>query len=543
MPIAPADEHMQSAAGSDPHRHWIGNVALVLLGLCGIFAPARAWESDRGDGSFANPPLYADYPDPDIIRVGDDFYFITTTFVNTPGLRILHSQDLVNWEIVSHVIPRIEGRKEYNLEGGHAYRTGIFAPSLRYHDGTFYVAVTPVGQNTRVYYSKDIRGPWRFHELDRGAFDPGLFIEPDGAAYIVTSGGWDGTGTLLTLNSDLSRVVAAQKIFYIKGAEGSKVVKRGEWYYLFNSIPSKLALTVSRSRSIFGPWETKPQLDDTTGGHQGAIVELPDGTWYGFVMLDAGAIGRVTNISPIFWRDDWPVWGSPEAPGRVPAGAAKPIPGKPRRQPSTSDDFQAPALGLQWQWNHNPDDTRWSLTDRPGFLRLRPTIAGEFWTARNTLTQKGQGPWSRGVVKIDLRHVRPGLICGFGTLGKFSAQIAVSCGADDRHSLGMQVRNDGIGVETRVASHPIEATEIFLRTEMDFTRSTGACHYSLDGVEWTALGGEFPLAYDWRTGTFQGVQYSIFCYSREPNDGFADVDWFQFSDRPDQSRAAAAASP
>jgi beta-xylosidase len=252
-------------------------------------------------------PCYADYPDPDIIRVGDDFYFATTTFVNTPGLTILHSQDLVNWEIVSHVVPRLDGRTQYDLKDGNAYRAGLFASSLRYHNGTFYVVVTPVNQNTRVYYSKDIRGPWQYHELDRAAFDPGLFIESDGTGYIATSGGWDGHVTLLKLSADFSKVVEARGIFYYKGVEGSKVVKRSDWYYIFNALPSKLGLTCSRATNIFGPYETIEPLNDRTGGHQGAIVDLPDGSWYGFVMKDCGAVGRMTFLSPIFWTNDWPV--------------------------------------------------------------------------------------------------------------------------------------------------------------------------------------------------------------------------------------------
>lgn len=506
-------------------------VAIVGLLLAGS-GSLRAWQSDAGDGTFTNPPLYADYPDPDIIRVGDDFYFATTTFVNTPGLRLLHSRDLVNWEIVGHIVPRLDGRKEYNLEGGSAYRAGIYAPSLRYYNGTFYVAVTPVKQNTRIYYANDIRGPWKYHELDRPAFDPGMFIEADGRGYIITSGGWDGTGTLLTLDKEFARVVSAEKAFYIKGAEGSKVVKRGEWYYLFNSIPSKLAMTVSRAKQLTGPWETKAQIDDHTGGHQGAIVDLPDGSWYGFVMCDSGAVGRMTNISPMLWQDDWPVWGTPEAPGVVPSKARKPIQGQPVMQPATSDDFSSPHLGLQWQWNHNPDDARWSLSERAGFLRLRPTQAADFWLARNTLTQKGQGPWSRGDVKLDLRNLKAGMLCGFGTLGKISANIATTRDSDNRVVLSMRVRNDGVGEEVRVQALPIDAEEIFLRTEMDFVNKRGACAFSVDGKEWRNLGGDFPLLYDWRTGTFQGEQYAIFCYT--PHDGiegYVDVDSFQFSDQ------------
>lgn len=515
-------------------------IALVLF-ICASPISLHAWRSDQGDGTYRNPPLYADYPDPDIIRVGSDFYLVSTTFVNTPGIRILHSRDLVNWEIVGHVVNRLEGRPEYDLAGGSAYRSGLFAASLRHYDGVFYLAVTPVRQNTRIYCSTDIHGPWKYHELDAAAFDPGLFIAADGTGYIMTSGGWDGTGTLLTLSRDFSRIVARKKVFYIKGAEGSKVVRRGEWYYLFNSIPSRLALTVSRSHSLSGPWETRFELDDRTGGHQGAIVDLPDGSWYGFIMRDSGAIGRVTNLCPIFWQDDWPVWGTPDAPHRVPAVARKPIQGQPLRQPTTSDDFNSPTLGLQWQWNHNPDNTKWSLTERPGCLRLHPTIAHDFWLARNTLTQKGQGPWCRGEVVLDLSHLEPGIACGFGTLGKISARIAIDCAADRKLSLRMEVTNDGTGTEMRVQSRSLSATRVWLRTDMDFRRSKGKCAYSLDGRSWENLGGEFPLAYDWRTGTFQGEQFAIFCYSPRPSAGFLDVESFRFSDQPDVTETGVAA--
>ena len=545
---------MKVRTGSNPvpphrRRDWRlrKSRACRCAAICALLAAAggaaavsvRAWQSDRGDGSFANPPLSADYPDPDVIRVGDDFYWIATTFVNTPGLTVLHSRDLVNWEIVSHVIVRLDGRKEYDLTGGTAYRSGNFAASLRYRHGTFYVAVTPVGQHTRIYSATDIRGPWECRELDRSAFDPGLFLAADGTAYVATAGGWDGTITLLQLDPGMTKVVAERKIHYVAGAEGSKLVQRGDWYYLFNSIPAKLALTVSRARSLFGPWETRPQIDDRTGGHQGAVVELADGAWYGFVMCDRGPIGRVTQFSPVFWRDDWPVWGRPDRPGLVPAVARKPIQGQAVRQPATSDEFDSPTLGGQWQWNHNPDDRRWSLGERAGFLRLHPAPAAEFWDARNTLTQKGQGPWSRGVVKLDLRHLAAGTTCGFGTLGKISAHLAVVCAGDGRRYLTMKVRNDGVGTDVRVRAQPIAAQDLWLQTAMDFDRRTGRCAYSTDGVNWTGLGGDFPLAYDWRTGTFQGEQYAIFCYSEREVGGWVDVDWFHFSDRPDGPAAPA----
>ncbi len=504
-------------------------VVAAALMLSAAAASAQVWRSDQGDGTFRNPVLFADYPDPDIIRVGSDYYFATTTFANTPGITILHSRDLVNWTLASHLVDRLEGKPEYDLQGGNAYRHGLYASSLRYHAGTYYLANTPVGQKTRIWYAKDVRGPWRYHELEREAFDPGLFIEPDGKAYLATASTADGTITLLTLDAALAHVTDARKIHYIKGAEGSKIIRRGDYYYLFNALPPRLALSVSRSRSLFGPWETRDQIDDKTGGHQGALVDLPDGRWFGFVMEDSGAIGRMTNMSPVFWQDDWPVWGTPEAPGRVPRRARKPIPGGRFAEPASSDDFGKPLLGLQWQWNHNPEPARWSLTDRPGWLRLKPTVATGFWSARNTLVQKGQGPASRAEVKLDIRHLAAGDRCGFGTFGQFSGNLTVQGAAGGKATLAMEVTEDTVaGARTAIrATAPLPQTEaLWLRTDTDFTTDRARVAYSLDGRRWTGLGGDFPLAFAWRTGTFQGEQLALFCYAPTPSRGWLDVDRF-----------------
>lgn len=503
--------------------------ATVLLG-CPAGLEAQVWHSDQGDGTYRNPPLYADYPDPDIIRVGSDFYFVTTTFANAPAMTILHSRDLVNWTIAAHLTDRLDGNPRYDLTDGGEYRHGFFAASLRHHDGMFYLAVSPIGQNTRIYRAPSVQGPWTYAEIDRHAFDPALFFDDDGQAYLATSIGSDGTVTLLTLDKGLRRVTAEKVIHYNKGAEGSKIIKRGGYYYLFNAIPSRLALTVSRARSLEGPWKTRPQIDDTTGGHQGALVDLPGGGWYGFVMVDAGAIGRMTNISPVFWKDDWPVWGTPEAPGRVPERAPKPIAGQPAAQPRSSDDFSAARLGPQWQWNHNPDDSRWSLTERPGYLRLHATRADRLWDARNTLTQKGQGPRGRGIVRLDLEGIRAGDVCGFGTFGKISAQLSVVGGAGGRRTLAMMVTDsteNGPVTRTRASALPLAGSTVWLRTDMDFTTGEGHVAYSPDGKDWTEVGGAFPLRFDWRTGTFQGQQFAISCYNPAPDGGgFLDIDSF-----------------
>jgi beta-xylosidase len=488
--------------------------------------------------SYINPPIYADYPDPDIIRVGNDFYFSTTTFIDVPGLTILHSRDLVHWEIVTHLVSQLTGSPNYNVTNGvQNYGNGVFASSLRYYNGTFYCAETQNGQSTRIYYSRNIAGPWQYNQLTVGAFDPGLFIETNGTAYIVTAGGWQSNTTFLTLNSTLTQVVGTHVITNGLGLEGSHVAKRGSYYYIFNAQPSTASLYVSRATNLFGPYTFMKSLDDGHGGHQGAIVDMPDGTDYGFVMKDSGTIGRMTYISPMFWSNNWPVWGTSNAPGRVPATAPVPIVGAPAYSIPTSDDFSSPTLNLQWQWNHNPDNTKWSLTERPGFLRLHPTGATNFWYARNTLIQKGLGPYSAADIKLDLSNLQPGDNCGLGALGKTNGTIAVNCNGPGNYTLSLTLiasldSTKNNLANTTLATTPYTNTTIFLRVSMDFIKSKGTVLYSADGRNWTPLGSQFNIAYDWLTGTFQGEQYAIFCFNPQPGSGYVDVDWFRLEPPP-----------
>lgn len=263
------------------------------------------------------------------------------------------------------------------------------------------------------------------------------------------------------------------------------------------------------------------------------IVELPDGNWYGFVHQDRGAVGRVTSISPIFWDDDWPIWGTKEEPNKVPAKARKPVQGKPVKQPATSDEFNSKELGHQWLWNHNPDNTRWSLTERPGFLRLRPTQSDRYWTARNTLTQKSQGVTCSGTVKLDLSKIQEGDIVGFGTFGKYNGHIcATRSGNKLLLAMNVVTANDPEdSVDERETNIPFPSATLYLRTDMEFRTNKGRVAYSADGKEWKYLGGEFDLAFDWQKGTFQGQQFGIFAYNPKGSSGYADVDWFHFSDK------------
>jgi beta-xylosidase len=485
---------------------------------------------------YVNPPIYADYPDPDIIRVGNDFYFSTTTFIDVPGLTILHSRDLVHWEILTHLISQLTGNPSYNITNGiQNYRNGVFASSLRYYNGTFYCVDQPNGQPTAlIFYSTNILGPWHTNVLNVGAFDPGLYIDTNGAGYIATAGGYQNNTTFLTLNSTFSQVVATTVITNGLGLEGSHVYKVGNYYYIFNSQPATGNMYISRAANLFGPYTFKYSLNNSLGGHQGGIVDMPDGSYYGFNLKDSGAIGRMTYISPIFWSNGWPVWGTSNAPGQIPASAPMPVVGAPAYQIATSDDFSSPTLGVQWQFNHNPDNTRWSLTTRPGFLRLMPTGATNFWYARNTLIQKGQGPRSGAEVKFDLSHLQSGDVCGLGTLGKTNGNISVTCSSPGAFTLSMNtiVPTDSTDTNlttTTYATAPFSGTTIYLRTGLDFINNLGTLLYSTDGITWTQLGIQFPLAYDWATGTFQGEQFALFCYNPHPGTGYLDVDWFRFT--------------
>ncbi|MDQ8203518.1 family 43 glycosylhydrolase [Pelagicoccus sp. SDUM812003] len=513
----------------------VGRIALAVSALF-VVPSLLAWQSDNGDGTFSNPVLYADYPDPDIIRVGDDFYMVSTTFVDVPGIRILHSQDLVNWEIAGHAAIEVDGGEAYDLEGDTAYRGGYWACSLRHHDGTFYVLVNPTFGNARLYYADDVSGDWQYHQLDRPAYDPGLFFDDDGTGYIVSG---HSRMTLMELSSDYSSVVSQTNDVFDAGGEGAHVIKRGDYYYVFNANPTvwPFQLRCSRATDLQGPWETgHVVLTATTGGHQGSVVELADGSWFGFVHQDSGAIGRMPNIGPVFWEDDWPVFGTPDARDQIADTYEKPILGKAIAQPATSDDFTSSELGLQWQWNHNPDASKWSLSERSGYLRLKPSQADRFWTARNTLTQKGQGPESHGIVKLDVSALQSGDRAGIGTLGKVNSNIFVSVDSEGSKTLRSSMDHRGVGAHDGAVPIALESDTVYLRVDLDFVEELGMCSYSYDGESWTRFGGIFTLGFDITHATFQGQKFALFCYNTETDDspGYVDVDSFTFGETADQ---------
>ncbi|MBN2536045.1 MAG: family 43 glycosylhydrolase, partial [Spirochaetales bacterium] len=491
---------------------------MLLMTVC-LFAD---WQSDNGDGTFKNPPLYADYPDPSIIRVGNDFYFASTTFVNVPGLVILKSKDLVNWEIAGHCISSFTGNNAYNMQGGTKYGNGCFAPSICYKSGTFYVAVTINGENTRIYYANDVSGSWNYHQFNAGYFDPCLFIDDDGTPYLAYGGAWENRIRMLQLNSNLSGVVEEREIISYNNIEGTHLTKHNGRYYLFNAVPAQ-RLLCSRASNVWGPYgETITLCEAGSGGHQGGIVDLPDGSYWGYIMQDDGAIGRMTRICPVTWDSEWPRFGRVGNLGRVESSYTKPIQNQPVKVPPTSDEFNGSSSGIQWMWNHNPDNSRWSLTGSA--LRLQAVTAPNFWNARNSLTQKGQGPASSGSIKIDCSAMQPGDIGGLGMLGDPHGYIAVT--TNPRRI----IMSEEDSVKATVDN--ISADILYFRIEMNFNNNQARFFWKDDSRDWQQSGTTITMGFDWQNGTFQGEQYAILCFNSSGNSGYMDVDWFRFDDKP-----------
>jgi xylan 1,4-beta-xylosidase len=494
----------------------------MLIAGANLFA---GWQSDNGDGTFKNPPLYADYPDPSIIRVGNDFYLASTTFVNVPGLVILHSQDLVNWEIVGHCISSFPSGGKYDMIGTIQYAGGCFAPSIAYKDGMFHVAVTPNGESTRIYHATNPQGPWTYTQLSSGYFDPCIFIESNGTPYLAWGGAWENAIKMIQLNSTLTGTTGSQQtILSYTGIEGTHMTKYGSYYYIFNAVPGSLSIVCSRSTTLWGPYgETTNLCSDATGGHQGGIIDMPDGSYWGYIMKDCGSIGRMTNICPITWEKNWPKFGRSGHTGTVESSYTKPIANKPIMAPATSDEFNSSTLGLQWMWNHNPDNTKWSLTGSA--LRLKPSTAPDFWSARNTLTQKGQGLTSSGSIKIDTSAMQPGDIMGLGMLGDPRGYIAVT--RDPRRIIMSE--EDSV----RATVNNVSAYILYFRVEMNFSANQARFFWRDDNTTtWQQLGTTITMGYDWQNGTFQGEQYAILCFNPGSSTGYMDVDWFRFDDKP-----------
>ena len=515
----------------------------------------RTWTADNGNGTFSNPLFYDEFSDPDLIRVGDEFYMTGTTMHAMPGLPVLHSRDLVNWELVSYALDRLDLGPEYRLEGGREiYGKGIWAPTFRYHAGTFHIFSNVNGQTTQHFTATDPRGPWTRTPMKRSLHDLSVLFDDDGKVWVV----WGYQDMRLAqLDETLTDIVpGTERVLFAKDAgmgEGAHFYRIDGKYYIISAwYAGRMRLAAARADRLDGPWEvnreisadetfglrqghrlrgngTGPQIVVTPGNptargtmsmHQGGVVRTPAGEWWGFSMMDANSVGRLTALSPVTWKDGWPYFGLPGNLGRTPRVWVKPktaarVP--PRAPYVRSDAFSGPRLANAWQWNHVPNDSAWSLTERPGWLRLHSMRAPDFWTARNTLTQRAVGPRSSATTVLDAAGMRPGGVAGLALLNRPYAWLGVRRTAD---GLVLEQYDQ---TDDSTATAPLRGARVWLRAECDFLTERARFSYSIDGARWTPFGRPFTMAFQLKT--FQGVRFALFHHDSEgAPGGVADFD-------------------
>jgi beta-xylosidase len=529
---------------------------LLWLVLAATVASPATWTADNGNGTFTNPLFYEEFSDPDLIRVGDDYYLTGTTMHAMPGLPVLHSRDLVNWRLLGYAFDRLDLGPEFRLEEGkEIYGQGIWAPSFRHHDGVFHIFTNINRHTTQHFTATNPAGPWTRVPMKRSLHDLSVLFDDDGKVWVV----WGyRTIRLARLNADLTDLVPGTERIILENSndigEGLHFYKIDGTYFLVSAwYVDRMRLACARAKSPDGPWETNPAISldedwglaqgnrmwDTKGPpfkvtpgdpaargrlslHQGGIVRTPSGEWWGFSMMDYNSLGRLTGLSPVTWQDGWPYFGVPGNLRRSPRTWLKPATGHtapPSAPYERNDDFSGPALTDVWQWNHHPDDARWSLAERPGHLRLHALPAPDFWRARNTLTQRSIGPRSSPTAVLDAANLKPGDVAGLALLNLPYAWLGV---CREAGGFVLEQFNQLSGKSERV---PLAGPRVWLRADCDFLTELATFSYSTDGITYQSIGGTFTMVFQLKT--FQGVRYALFAFNAAGTPGGrADFDSF-----------------
>ncbi|MBR5277287.1 MAG: family 43 glycosylhydrolase [Bacteroidaceae bacterium] len=491
----------------------------------------RTSTADCDAHRFANPVIFGDFPDPDVIRVGDTYYMISTTMHIFPGATILQSKDLVHWEYCYNPLESIEKSEAYNLENGkQRYGHGQWATALQYNKGIYYILFTTLDEGSYLLTSDNIKGPWNKRKLATGYYDCGVLFDGDD---IYVAHGIDNIRIAKVdkhFNKIEERVVAKQSVK--PGLEGSRLYKIGDYYYIYATYGGVPAYqTIFRSKNIFGPYEEKFLLDDRNI-HQGALINTEGGEWWTMLFADRGAYGRMPYLLPVEWKDGWPAIQVNSDKSEI------------YRKPSlkeyrnnglvTNDNFRHYDMGLQWGWNHNSDNSRWSLTERPGYLRLyTASVTDNLYSARNTLTQRILGyhhsdGLTYGTIAMDISKMKDGDIAGLAVMQDPSAFIAVKQVGRKRyimHSTLSLRKND----KTESMGERIKATTLYLRIVTDYSSSKARFYYSTDNTTYKEFGAEFTMRYD--LSVFTGNKFAIFNYATKGLGGHIDVDWFSTEPR------------
>lgn len=527
---------------------------VLAAGVVGLSACGAGEAEPAGQERARNPVIWADVPDPAVVRVGDTYFMSSTTMHMSPGLPIMASKDLVNWELVSYAYDTLGDNDALTLRNGEdAYGAGSWASSLRYHDGTFYVSTfSSTTGRTYVFSTQDPEsGPWQEASFEPSLHDGSLFFDDDGRIYMLWGGG-DLRLTELTADpwgikpGGFDEVVienASEPAGDDIGlpAEGSHLLKVDGGYYLMNITWPRGGMrtqVVHRAENLTGPWEGRAALADR-GIAQGGLIDTTEGAWYAFLFRDHGAVGRIPFVVPVRWEDGWPVLG---VDGLVPDTLDIPAAGHDGSGISgivASDEFERapgePALPLAWQWNHNPDDAYWSLEDDPGRLRLTTgRVDEDLEASRNTLTQRTFGPVSSATTAVDVAGMKDGDYAGLVALSEWYGFVGVKREQGENAVVMVMVREGG---PVEVEAVPTTADRFFLRIDADFREIDGESgdwadtayfSYSLDGESWTRIGG--PLEMRYTLDHFMGYRFGLFNFATREAGGFVDFDYFRISD-------------
>ncbi len=511
-----------------------------------------------------NPLTYTDVPDPDLIRVGDDYYMISTTMYFCPGAPIMHSKDLVHWEIVSYVYDYLNDDDVYNLRNGrNAYGRGQWAASLRYVDGTYYALFIANDQGkTYVYKTKDINSSfWERSVIDRPFHDASMLFE-DGRLFVVWGHGdiriieLEPDGSAIKAGAEEKIIIESPRQGYNLRAEGAHIYHIGDYYYiLVIDWPSGGVRTETcwRSKDLYGPYESKVILSGPFDGRgdgvaQGGIIQTQHGDWYAVMFQDHGAVGRIPTLQPVTWVDGWPILGDDTKPVKQ-FTVNLPESGENRTWASDEFNYKKEELDLVWQWNHKPDNSAWSVTERKGWLRLKTShIATGVMDARNTLTQRTVGPRCYSEVLLDAAGMKPGDRAGIIAFQSNYCTIGVEVAEDGSKSLvAMTHRNIGRrrppqqaqaaqeqpNPDTEFLRMPLTQDKVWLKLRYVFTPQAddtvrpdqAFMSWSLDGKNWTEVDAVLQMSFT--LDYFTGYRTGLYNYATTATGGYADFDYFR----------------
>ena len=510
------------------------------------------WSADNGDGTYVNPVINADFPDIDVIRVGDTYYMVSTTMYHFPGATLLKSKDLVNWEYCANPLQKIDDNDAYNLmNGAHHYSQGQWAASLKYHDGKFYIYFICYGRsgvdNTQqvLLTATDPEGTWEMKKMSDHYYDSGWLFDDgengDGYLYVAC-----GIGDIWVnkLNAKTLQKISSTCVISVgNGCEGSHMYHIGDYYYIYATYGgTEGSQTVFRSKNPMGPYEEhEGRVFANQKIHQGALVETQTGEWWTLLFKDAGAIGRIPYLEPVKWENDWPIIGN-NGIDVSKDGAAYPKPNVGQTYEKTylptNDAFTDTKLGMQWEWNHNPVESAWSLTERRGWLRLHTAnVTDELTWARNSLSQRilGFSPngtsssnykYSFGTVKIDVSGMQEGDVAGLAVFQNPYSFIGVKMvnGKKLLYSERCTFSGQNLNkVETKTGAE-VQSDVIYLRAAVNFGTNSCRYRYSYDNKKWTTWGVTMTTGYT--LDYFVGQRFYLFNYATKHLGGYVDFDWF-----------------